>query len=128
MSENKVYRMCITETSSRIVDIEVTSYDEACSKLKESWENEEIILDSDDFDGIEIDGRERYVNESSLINTNIEVGQRYSPNDNTITNLRIVKINDHTLEVERCEHHEGLTHDTFPISNETLLANYTLVE
>lgn len=73
MSKNTVYRMCITETSSRIVDIEATSYDEACSKLKKSWENEEIILDSDDFDGIEIDGRERYVNESSLTDTHVEV-------------------------------------------------------
>lgn len=59
----------------------------------------------------------------------VEIGQKYigkrkSAND---VLLRVVGVNSQYAELERCEHHEGLTHDTFPLSIDYLLRHYSLI-
>lgn len=59
----------------------------------------------------------------------IEIGQKYigkrkAAND---VSLRVVGVNSQYAELERCEHHEGLTHDTFPLSIDYLLKHYELI-
>lgn len=43
------YKICITETLSRVVEIEASSSDEAYDICKEMYRNEEIVLDSNDY-------------------------------------------------------------------------------
>lgn len=58
----------------------------------------------------------------------VEIGQRYKGKrkfSNDVL-LRVVGVNSQYAELERCEHHEGLTHDTFPLSIDYLLKHYEL--
>ena len=59
----------------------------------------------------------------------VEIGQRYRRKNKPPTDiaLRVVGVNSQYAELERCEHHEGLTHDTFPLSIDYLLRHYTLI-
>lgn len=41
----------ITETLSKVVSVEADSVDEAISKVKDMYKNEEIVLDYSDYDG-----------------------------------------------------------------------------
>lgn len=50
------YQVKIIETLSRIVEVDAQSSDEALDKVKAQYENEEIVLGSEDFDGYEIYG------------------------------------------------------------------------
>lgn len=43
------FKIKITETLSRIVDIEADSKDDALKNAREKYRNEEIFLDSDDY-------------------------------------------------------------------------------
>ena len=45
----KKYKFEITETLQKQVEIEADSFDEAYRKLKKSYRNEEIVLDSNDY-------------------------------------------------------------------------------
>lgn len=59
----------------------------------------------------------------------IKIEQKYrlkKPRKSDV-DIRVVEINNQWVEVERCEHHEGLAHDTFPLKIEHLLQNYALV-
>lgn len=55
----------------------------------------------------------------------VTVGQKFVPKDGTPRNvLRVVDISELFVELERCEHHEGLAHETFPMHIERLLKEY----
>jgi hypothetical protein len=60
----------------------------------------------------------------------IKVGQMYAHKVKEVysTRLRVVVINGDWIEVERCESHEGLASDTFPLRKDYLLENYDLVK
>ena len=45
----KKYKFEITEILQKQVEIEADSFDEAYRKLKKSYRNEEIVLDSNDY-------------------------------------------------------------------------------
>lgn len=50
-----VYKIEIQEFLSKIVEIEAENINEAVSKVKELYQNEEIVLDSDDYVTTEIE-------------------------------------------------------------------------
>ena len=54
----KTYKLELVETLSRIVEVEAESYEEALEKLEDDYNNQRIILDSNDFVGHEIFGNE----------------------------------------------------------------------
>ncbi len=45
----KSYKVEITKTLHRSVNIEAHDYDEAICKVREAWRRSEIVLDADDF-------------------------------------------------------------------------------
>lgn len=54
----ETFKIEIKETLSRTIEIEANSMDEAYSKVREMYRDEEILLDSDDYvdtDFIEIE-------------------------------------------------------------------------
>ena len=59
----------------------------------------------------------------------VKIGQNYRHKDEPTTSvkLRVVSIDGQIVEMERCEHHEGLAHETFNVSMDYLLQNYDLV-
>lgn len=59
----------------------------------------------------------------------VEIGQKYRGKRKAANDvlLRVVGVNSQYAELERCEHHEGLTHDTFPLSIDYLLKHYELI-
>ena len=59
----------------------------------------------------------------------VKIGQNYRHKDEPTTSvkLRVVSIDGQMVEMERCEHHEGLAHETFNVSMDYLLQNYDLV-
>ena len=54
----KTYKLELVETLSRIVEVEAESYEEALEKLEDDYNNQRIILDSNDFVGHDILGNE----------------------------------------------------------------------
>ncbi len=58
----------------------------------------------------------------------VEIGQKYRGKRKAANDvlLRVVGVNSQYAELERCECHEGLTHDTFPLSIDYLLKHYEL--
>ena len=50
----KVFKIEITETLQRIIEIEAKNEEEAHRKVKEMYQEEEIVLDSSDFVETEI--------------------------------------------------------------------------
>ena len=50
------YEVKITETLQRITEAEADTLDEAVSQVRERYRREEIILDSGDFTGVDIEG------------------------------------------------------------------------
>jgi hypothetical protein len=52
----KQYEVEITETLQRVVKVKARTLDEAITQVKESYKHEEIILDSSDFVGVDIEG------------------------------------------------------------------------
>lgn len=47
------YTINIEEILSRIVEVEADSEEEAENKVREQYRNEDIVLDSSDFQGVE---------------------------------------------------------------------------
>ena len=43
------YKVEITETLSRIIEVEVENKDSAVTKIKDFYKKEEIVLDSNDY-------------------------------------------------------------------------------
>ena len=43
------FKIEVQEVLSRIIEIEAKNIDEAISKVKDMYQNEEIVLDSEDF-------------------------------------------------------------------------------
>ena len=48
----ETYKFEIEEVTTRIVEVQAESFDDACSKVKEQYENGEIVLDKDDYDNV----------------------------------------------------------------------------
>ena len=55
MNKMKTYRVVVTETLQRIVYIDAKSAEEAKDKVEERYHNEEIVLDSSDYQDTEIE-------------------------------------------------------------------------
>jgi hypothetical protein len=51
----ETFKIEVQEFLSRIVEIEANNIDEAISTVKQMYQNEEIVLDSEDFVAIEIE-------------------------------------------------------------------------
>lgn len=49
-----MFKTEITETLQRTIEVEAESEEDALQKVKEMYKNEEIVLDSCDFVGVEI--------------------------------------------------------------------------
>lgn len=47
--ENKTFTVMITETLQRIVRVKAKNKDEAYDKVREQYQNEDIVLDSADY-------------------------------------------------------------------------------
>ena len=50
------YKIEITETLQKIVEVEANSLSEAITKVGKDYDDGEIVLDAMDFDGFEIRG------------------------------------------------------------------------
>ncbi len=50
----KVYRVAVTEIYRKVVSVEALSEREAHQRAWDAWNNTEIILDMDDFEGAEM--------------------------------------------------------------------------
>ena len=52
------YNVAITETRRRVVSVEADSPQAAHRRVADAWQNCEVTLDNDDFDGVEfhVDG------------------------------------------------------------------------
>ncbi|MDD2191461.1 MAG: DpnD/PcfM family protein [Bacteroidales bacterium] len=51
----KTYRIEITETLQRVVEVEADSSEEALSIVENQYKNEDIVLDENDFKAYSID-------------------------------------------------------------------------
>ena len=49
----RIYKIEIEELLQRVVEIEAENVNEAISKAKEKYRNEEYVLDKNDFNGVE---------------------------------------------------------------------------
>ena len=49
-----IFKTEITETLQRTIEVEADNEGNALQKVKEMYKNEEIVLDSSDFVGVEI--------------------------------------------------------------------------
>ena len=60
----------------------------------------------------------------------VEIGQKYISKRIAVTDvaLRVVDVKSRYAEVEIFEHHEGLTHESFPLGIDYLLEHYELSE
>lgn len=47
----KTFKVRVTETLNREVEVEAKDINDAENKVSEMYRNEEIVLDSEDFDG-----------------------------------------------------------------------------
>ena len=52
-----MFKTEITETLQRTIEVEAESEEDALQKVKEMYKNEEIVLDSSDFVGAEIENK-----------------------------------------------------------------------
>ena len=55
MNKMKTYRVVVTETLQRIVYVDAKSAEEAKDKVEERYHNEEIVLDSSDYQDTKIE-------------------------------------------------------------------------
>lgn len=49
----KTFKVVITETSSKIVEVQANNKNEALETVKEMYENCEVVLDWNDFDEVD---------------------------------------------------------------------------
>lgn len=49
-----IYKVAITETKRRLVSVEANTQTEAHRRVTDAWYNGEIMLDENDFEGIEV--------------------------------------------------------------------------
>ena len=52
-----IFKTEITETLQRTIEVEVENEGDALRKVKEMYKNEEIVLDSSDFVGVEFENK-----------------------------------------------------------------------
>jgi hypothetical protein len=60
----ETFKIEVKETLSRIIEIEANSMDEAYSKVREMYRNEEIVLDENDYVGTDFIEIEDYLCQS----------------------------------------------------------------
>ena len=63
----KIYKIQITETLQRVIDIEAKSLKDAMSIINTQYTNEDIVLDYDDFIGYDIDFKVNFLKTKSLV-------------------------------------------------------------
>lgn len=63
----KTYKIQITETLQRVIDIEANSLQDAMSIINMQYTNEDIVLDYDDFVGYDIDFKVDFLKTESLV-------------------------------------------------------------
>lgn len=49
-----LYKVAITETRRRVVAVDARSPSEAHQRITDAWRNGEVILQDEDFEGIEV--------------------------------------------------------------------------
>ena len=49
-----IYKVAITETRQRYVSVEANTSTEAHRRVSDAWHNGEVILNDDDFEGVEV--------------------------------------------------------------------------
>ena len=54
----KTYKVKITETLEKVVEVEAEDRDEAEQIVSDAWHNSEYILDADNFTGVEFTAEE----------------------------------------------------------------------
>ena len=55
VNEKKTYKVEITETLQRVIEVEAKSEEEALETIEEQYRDEEIVLDYGDFMGYDVD-------------------------------------------------------------------------
>lgn len=50
----KIYRVAVMEVYRKVVSIQANNENEAHQRARDAWNNTEIILDQDDFEGVEM--------------------------------------------------------------------------
>lgn len=62
----KKYYVSVTETLNKVVSVDAESENEAVQKVKDAYNNSDIVLDSENFAGeqIELDNDQEYWNDS----------------------------------------------------------------
>ncbi len=51
----KKYKIKVTETLQRVIDVETENFDEALDKIRAEYKQEKIVLDWSDFIDVEFD-------------------------------------------------------------------------
>ena len=64
----KTFYIAITETLNRIVEVHAETKNDALYKVKDAYDNEQIVLDSSDFIGVD------FVNETERITNIYDLG------------------------------------------------------
>lgn len=49
-----LYKVAITETRRRVVAVDARSPAEAHQRITDAWRNDEVVLQDEDFEGIEV--------------------------------------------------------------------------
>lgn len=54
----RTFRVVITETLKRVVEVNESTMDEAVQAVSDWWHNGQIILEAEDFDGVDFSAAE----------------------------------------------------------------------
>ena len=69
----KIYKVAITEIYRKVVSVQAQNEREAHQRIWDAWQNTEIILDENDFEGAEMS----VLGESNEFNENFIKGHNY---------------------------------------------------
>lgn len=97
-SNKKKYQVKIIESSSRIVEEEADNYEEAEESVIEKYNNQEIILDYNDFDEVSY-----YQYPSPILKTNFNIALSYNQEEKK---LSITSDDNFTKEYNNCKSYE----------------------
>lgn len=86
----KKYGIEIEESSSRVIEVDANSYEEAQDKVEEMYRNQEVILDYEDYNGVRYEPFP-----SQRIKDNYKLTIEY---DNKNENLKIIDSNNKIQE------------------------------
>jgi DpnD/PcfM-like protein len=63
----KTFEIQVTENLERIIEVEAETFDEAVSIVEEKYRQEEIVLDSSDFQGVTFEKKDYQVEYRNLV-------------------------------------------------------------